>query len=223
MLLSKFATCKAEINMIGISRKYIYALLLLLVPFHMSEGEELSSHIINTLLSGGKKSPYPAETQKNFVIVSIDSLQFGEVNSGTTALINLKKKDVTKTNFTKKGSKWSYSSEATIPMQRFEQNEFFDFLQRFSSNKDFQINHTVFPFPINTLKGKEQTKRKLIMPRDWDHLSLSESYPQVLLFKATSNGNNRKMIIFRNKEIKEEYNFIRINKQWYLIEKYEYE
>lgn len=223
MLLPKFATCKAEINMIGISKKYIYALLLLLVPFQMSAGEELSSHIIHSLLSGNKKSPYPADIHKNFVIISIDSLQFGEVNTGTTALVNYKKKDVTKTVFTKKNNKWSHVTETATPIQRFEQNEFVDFILRFSSNKDYQINHTVFPFPINTIKGKEQTKRKLIMPRDWNHLPLSESYPQILLFKTTTDGNNRKMLIFRNKEMKEEFNFIRINKQWYLIEKYEYE
>jgi len=223
MLLPKFATCKAEINMIGNSKRYMYALLFLLGSFQLSAGEELSSHIINSLLSGSKKSPYPAEIHKNFAIVSVDSLQFGEVNSGTTVLVNFKKKDVTKTYFTRKGNKWSYTSEATIPIQRFDQNEFVEFIQRFSSNKDFQINHTVFPFPINTMKGKEQTKRKLIMPRDWNHLSLSDLYPQILLFKATSDGNNRKIVVFRNKEVKEEFNFIRINKQWYLIEKYEYE
>ncbi|MBR3519235.1 MAG: hypothetical protein IKN77_03850 [Paludibacteraceae bacterium] len=209
--------------MIGISKKYIYALLLLLFPLQISAGEELSSHIINSLLSGTKKSPYPADIHKNFVIISIDSLQFGEVNMGTTALVNFKKKDVTKTTFTKKNNKWNQATEATVPIQRSEQNEFIDFILRFSSNKEYQINHTVFPFPINTLKGKEQTKRKLIMPRDWNHLSLSESYPQILLFKTNTDGNNRKMLIFKNKKIKEEYNFIRINKQWYLIEKYEHE
>ena len=209
--------------MIGISKRYIYALLFLLVSFHVSAGEELSSHIINTLLPGGKKSPYPTEIQKNFAVISIDSLSFGNTDNGATALVNFKKKEITKTNFTRKGNKWSYTSEPAIPIQRFEQNAFVDFLQHFSDNKEYQINHTVFPFPVNTMKGKEQTKRKLIMPRDWNHLSLSDSYPQTILFKTMSDGNNRKILIFKGKEMKEEYNFIRINKQWYLIEKYEYE
>lgn len=209
--------------MIGISKRHIYALLLFLGSFQISAGEDLSSHIINNLLTGGKKSPYPTSIHKNYAVVSIDSLSFGNTNSGSTALVNFKKKDVSKTQFEKKGNKWIYTSEEPIPLQRFEQNEFIDFIQRFSSNKEFQINHTVFPFPINTMNGKEQTKRKLVMPRDWNHLPLSDTYPQLLLFKATTDGGNRKFIIIKDKEIKEEYNFIRINKQWYLIEKYEYE
>jgi|GEM_PF-3303330 hypothetical protein len=223
MLLFKFATIKQIFSMIGISKKHICALLLLLGSLQTSAGEELSSHIINTLLSGTKKSPYPIAFQRDFVVVSIDSLSFGQTNNGTTALVNLKKKDVTKTIFTWKSGKWNYTNEAPTSLQKSEQNEFIEFIQHFSDNKEFQINHTVFPFPINTLHGKEQTKRKLIMPRDWDHLSISDSYPQLLFFKTTADGSNRKITIFKNKEISEEYNFIRINKQWYLIEKYEYE
>ena len=84
MLLFKFATIKQIFSMIGISKKHICALLLLLGSLQTSAGEELSSHIINTLLSGTKKSPYPIAFQRDFVVVSIDSLSFGQTNNGTT-------------------------------------------------------------------------------------------------------------------------------------------
>lgn len=205
------------------TKKHIFALLLLFGFCQIAEGEELSSHIVNNILIGGKKSPYPKANTKKFAVICADSLSFGNAEKGCTALLDFNEKTYTKTYFVQKSNKWSFSNEVPANLQKIEQKDFVEFIQQFSNNKDYQINHTVFPFPVNTMNGKEQIKRKLIMPRDWEQLPFSNTYPQMYLFKAQSDGSNRKIYIYRNGVISEMYNFIRINKQWYLIEKYEYE
>lgn len=205
------------------TKKHIFALLLLLGFCQIAGGEELSSHIVNNILIGGKKSPYPKSNSKEFAIITVDSLSFGNAGAGSTALLNFKEKTFTKTTFVQKNNKWSFSNESPANLQKMEQKDFVEFLQQFSNNKEYQINHTVFPFPINIMNGKEQVRRKLIMPRDWEQIRFTDNYPQTYLFKVQNDGSNRKIHIYRNGTMVEMYNFIRINKQWYLIEKYEHE
>ncbi len=200
-------------------------LILLFGTVLPSAAQELSSHIINNLIASGKKSPYNEINTKNFVIVSIDSLPFGNTPLGATAQINFKKKTTMETTFKKVGGRWNYSTGKTLPLTKDRYDEFADFLLQFSQNKDFQVNHTIFPFPTNrhANKSKERTDRKLTMPRDWDHLDFTNMYPQMILFKSDEKGTNRKIYIYKEGQLTDLYNFIHINKQWYLIEKLEYE
>ena len=100
-----------------------------------------------------------------------------------------------------------------------EAKEFVDFLAQFSINKEFQINHTIFPLPVTRPNPKE--KKKLLLPRDWEHLSFAKIYPQIVFLHPDREANNRKIYIYQMGRLTQVFNFIRINKQWYLIEKYE--
>ena len=64
-------------------------------------------------------------------------------------------------------------------------------------------------------------KKKLLLPRDWEHLSFAKIYPQIVFLHPDREANNRKIYIFQKGRLTQVFNFIRINKQWYLIEKYE--
>ncbi|MCQ2224596.1 MAG: hypothetical protein MJZ14_02570 [Paludibacteraceae bacterium] len=209
--------------MMGILSKHISTLLLLFGMILPSVGQELSSHIINNLIATGKKSPYSQIDNKDFVIVSIDSLSFGNMPQGATAQIDFKKRTTMETTFRRGGGKWNYSNGKSTPLTKDRYDEFAEFLLQFSQNKDFQVNHTIFPFPTNIYVGKTQTNRKLTMPRDWNQLNFTQAYPQMIHFKSDEKGTNRKIYIYKKGRLTDLYNFIYINKQWYLIEKYVYE
>lgn len=210
-------------RMMGILSKHIFTLLFLFGTILPSVGQELSSHILYNLIATGKKNPYPEVNFKAFAVISIDSLAFGNTPHGSTAYIDFKKKSVMTTQFKRGGGKWIYSNSKSQVLAKDSYDEFPEFILQFTQNKEFQINHTIFPFPINTYEGKTQTNRKLIMPRDWNQLDLLSSYPQMIHYKSDQTGNNRKIYIIQKGRVTDMYNFIRINKQWYMIEKFEYE
>lgn len=208
--------------MMGIIKTYGSIILLLFGVTLHAAGEELSTHIINNLLLAGKKNIYSIDN-KEFAIISVDSLSFGNTPQGATSLIDLRKKNNTETIFKRGGGKWIHSTGKTTVVSKDGYDEFVEFLSQFSGNSEFQINHTIFPFPTNVMSGKEQTKRRLTMPRDWNLLNFSQAYPQMIHFKSDNKGNNRIIYIYRKGKMAEMFNFIRINKQWYLIEKFEFE
>lgn len=210
-------------DMIGISRKNILILLLLFGSVLHIEAQELSAYIINNMVIAGKKSPYQISGKKNFAIITIDSLTFGNVTQASTAALDFQKSNITEVQFKQEKGKWSYESAKPLSLSKESLEEFPDFISQFSKNKDYQINHTVFPFPINTSAGKGPGKRKLIMPRDWNHINFTYDHPQMYVFKSKEKGNNRKIYLYKENRLAEMFNFIRINKQWYLIEKYEFE
>lgn len=209
--------------MMGIYSKHICTLLLFFGMVLPSVGQELSSHIIYNLIATGKKNAFPSADYKQFALITIDSIQFGATNQGAISYIDFKQKSKTETTFKRGNGKWIQSTGKSASLNKEDFNDFTDFLLQFSQNKEFQINHTIFPFPANTFVGKEQTNRKLTMPRDWNHLNFTANFPQMIHFKSTGEGNNRKICIYKMGRMTDMYNFIRINKQWYMIEKYEYE
>ena len=207
----------------GILKKHIYTLTLLFGTILPSAAQELSSHILNELITAGKKNPYQGIDAKNFAIITIDSIPFSNTPQHSTAYLDFKKRSVVETTFKRGGGRWNYSNGKAYAIGKEAYDEFPDFILQFSQNKDFQINHTIFPFPVNVFVGKEQAKRKLIMPRDWDPVELTNLYPQMIHFKSDEKGNNRKIYIYQKGRMASMYNFIRINKNWYMIEKFEFE
>lgn len=156
----------------------------------------------------------------DFMIVCSDSLthKVSEEESWA-AMYSYHTKQLIKQQFSKLGKQWKLLHYKTEPYATTSQKEFIDFLAQFSINREYQINHTIFPLPVTRPNPKE--KKKLLLPRDWEHLSFAKIYPQIVFLHPDREVNNRKIYIFQKGVLTQVFNFIRINKQWYLIEKYE--
>ena len=70
----------------------------------------------------------------------------------------------------------------------------------------------------------DQTETKLLMPREWEPFDFIAMFPSVCLFASESiqSGNNRRLFVLKNGRVNLFFNFIKINKKWYLIEMEEY-
>lgn len=114
--------------------------------------------------------------------------------------------------------KWNLRQRMVATRMEPLEKSFFDFLKEFSYNRDIQISKTIFPLPVS-YKGKDGiVQKKLIMPRDWEDLKIWQNCPSFRSVLPMRQGNNRKVLIYQGGKIKEYYNFIYINKVWYLIE-----
>ena len=60
------------------------------------------------------------------------------------------------------------------------------------------------------------------MPREWNALDFTAVFPSLCIFNSDSQSPNRQINVFRNGKSAQLFNFIRINKKWYLIEIEEY-
>lgn len=174
----------------------------------------------STIRNSRSYKPFLLTNPNDFMIVCSDSLNYSvSTNESWTALYSYHTKQLIKQQFIKSGKQWKLSQYKTEPYSTMYQKEFVDFLAQFSINKEFQINHTIFPLPVTRPNPKE--KKKLLLPRDWEHLSFAKIYPQIVFLHPDREANNRKIYIYQMGRLTQVFNFIRINKQWYLIEKYE--
>ncbi len=110
-------------------------------------------------------------------------------------------------------------------MQQLQEAEFLNFLIQYSQNEDFQMKHTIFPFPYriyNSTTLDSEPENKLLMPREWDSLDFTAIFPSLCIFNSNNQAPNRQIHVFRNGKAAQLFNFIRINKKWYLIEIEEY-
>lgn len=174
----------------------------------------------NTVRNARSYKSFFLNNQENFMVVCSDSLNH-HVSSkeNWAALYSYHSKQLIKQQFLNFGNQWKMTHYHYESYANVYQKEFIDFLAQFSINKEFQINHTIFPLPVTRSNPKE--KKKLLLPRDWEHLSFAKIYPQIVFLHPDREVNNRKIYLFQNGVITQVFNFIRINKQWYLIEKYE--
>ncbi|MCQ2192233.1 MAG: hypothetical protein MJZ23_05145 [Paludibacteraceae bacterium] len=97
-------------------------------------------------------------------------------------------------------------------------NDFLSFLSEFSRNNDFQIKRTIFPLPIRQFRNGKEASNNLLMPRDWSYMNFTAKWPQICVFSNVENSNNRRLYIYKGEHVSQIYNFISINRKWYLIE-----
>ncbi|MEE0911339.1 MAG: hypothetical protein U0L67_02700 [Paludibacteraceae bacterium] len=174
----------------------------------------------STIRNSRSYKPFLLTNPNDFMIVCSDSLSHSvSTEESWAALYSYHTKQLIKQQFIKSGKQWKLSQYKTEPYSTMYQKEFIDFLAQFSINNNFQINHTIFPLPVTRPNPKE--KKKLLLPRDWVHLNFAKQYPQIIFLHPDREVNNRKIYIFQKGRLTQVFNFIRINKQWYLIEKYE--
>ncbi len=115
--------------------------------------------------------------------------------------------------------RWKISQKSQPAKLNVQDQSFVDFIFQFAKDRDFQVSRTVFPLPISYLEPQSATaKKKLVMPRDWVDLGFSSRCSSLYVLQSGRVANNRKIYIFQNGKKKEFYNFIYINRNWYLIE-----
>lgn len=171
-----------------------------------------------------KYSPITYNDKRNVAILCSDSLQKISGSSyPSVAIHNLKSRKSQVCLFERKGKEWKLAEVSNLSGAEVSDAEFVSFLCDYSKDADLQMKRTIFPFPIRNYskKSKEMQETTLLMPREWNMLDFCNSYGEICLFdtKDLSVANNRRFAIYRDGSLAEIYNFIRINKKWYLIEK----
>ena len=177
---------------------------------HAYGEEEFSSYFID-YVDHGKKATVG--------VVCIDSFALNnkETSCEVTFYKTSQKSVERRMLFQNKGG-WRTASKDLGPKMNEQDQVFIDFINQFSSSKEFQFNHIIFPLPVRVKEADGASKKKLVMPRDWEMLNYSQLCNMLYTIQSGREGNNRKIYIYHRGVLQAFYNFIYINKNWYLIE-----
>lgn len=131
------------------------------------------------------------------------------------AMLDLASKDCRTYNFSANGKSFLLNKGTS---NTNEDHEFIAFLNEYTRNHDLQMKRTIFPFPIRSFKDGKEGSSKLLMPREWNYLNFNTICPQIAIMKNVDDATNRRIYIYNENKLKQIYNFICINRKWYLIE-----
>ena len=165
------------------------------------------------------------KNKNRIVIVCADSLEsVTKEDAVDVAITNGANLNGVKHHFSKQGQAWKLNNSRGIPSTEYADKGFMTFIERFSTDVDFQKKNIIFPLPEKTVQisadGKEtQSGNKLHMPRTWAPVGFIGQTTQICSFVQTGeDANNRRIVIFENGEKSLSYNFINIRGNWFLIE-----
>ena len=174
------------------------------------------------------KSGWQALNLKNknrIVIVCADSLEsVTKEDAVDVAITNGANLNGVKHHFSKQGQAWKLNNSRGIPSTEYADKGFMTFIERFSTDVDFQKKNIIFPLPEKTVQisadwKETQSGSKLHMPRTWAPVGFIGQTTQICSFVQTGeDANNRRIVIFENGEKSLSYNFINIRGNWFLIE-----
>lgn len=174
------------------------------------------------------KSGWQALNLKNknrIVIVCADSLEsVTKEDAVDVAITNGANLNGVKHHFSKQGQTWKLNNSRGIPSTEYADKGFMTFIERFSTDVDFQKKNIIFPLPEKTVqisadRKETQSGSKLHMPRTWAPVGFIGQTTQICSFVQTGeDANNRRIVIFENGEKSLSYNFISIRGNWFLIE-----
>ncbi|MBO7443011.1 MAG: DUF4348 domain-containing protein [Paludibacteraceae bacterium] len=177
-----------------------------------------------TLVKSGWQ-PINLKNKNRIVIVCADSLEsVTKEDAVDVAITNGVNLSGVKHHFSKQGQAWKLNNSRGIPSTEYADKGFMTFIERFSTDVDFQKKNIIFPLPEKTVQisadGKEtQSGSKLHMPRTWAPVGFIGQTTQICSFVQTGeDANNRRIVIFENGEKSLSYNFISIRGNWFLIE-----
>lgn len=192
-----------------------------------------SSHVLfpyrtgsGVIKNASSYSPIRFVTRNNIPIVCVDSLEhISHASSANVSIVSMGKGTSTFYTFDKRKGVWMLTAQRKGKING-EDPDFITFLKQYSKEEGFQMKRTIFPFPYRVYKGgkNDQTETKLLMPREWEPFDFIAMFPSVCLFASESiqSGNNRRLFVLKNGRVNLFFNFIKINKKWYLIEMEEY-
>ena len=168
-------------------------------------------------------------SSKDFITyLNHDTLSVFEekINSNKQDLIVLdfKKNKNSIYKFEKIDNKWSFLGSNTILVNTLSENNFVDFLIKFSKDSIYQKKHILFPLENYSLDDDYQTTSQKIEKEEWNHFNLVEEI-ESLLFLANIDSNN----VFRNiyyrgidNGILVKLTFKRVNNEWFLVKTEDY-
>lgn len=120
--------------------------------------------------------------------------------------------------FVKNGSSYRLLSAHLVNGVKAADADFLSFLTEYSTNRDFQMKRTIFPFPLRYFSGNKEVDSKLVMPREWSYLDFSTQLPQLCVLENSQDKTNRRIYVYSASKLSRIYNFIYINRKWFLIE-----
>ena len=221
-------------------RQKIMVLMMVLMTALPSYGESFAHFLVNFLYFPAKQSTmvrYPLRIDRNTIgssrnykpyfyaphnqiaLLCADSLSGASAGAGEKKIsfVSLQQKSGISYSFGRTGRRWLLHAGQSVTAGKSADNEFLNFLTEYSRNRDFQMKHTIFPFPQRYIKGGRESS-KLLMPREWPYLSFAGICPQLGVFENSGNATNRRLYIYHGTRLSQIYNFIRINRNWFLIE-----
>ena len=170
--------------------------------------------------------PLRLATPVNIPILCTDSLDKVSIQKVVNvSVVDMMKRKSVRYSFEKGKDRWQLSSSGK-DVDYGGERDFVEFLMSYSQDVDFQKKRTIFPFPNRTYKENRSVEvdSKLLMPREWETFDFVALFPSLCLFSAdnSSSVNNRRLFVMKNGTPYLYFNFICINKKWYLIEIEEY-
>ena len=179
-----------------------------------------------TIKSSASYNPVTSLSRNNIPILCADSLNaIMKLPSAVVTIVQFNREAATNYLFEQRNRKWRLISYKSEDMQQLEDAEFLNFLMQYSKDESFQMKHTIFPFPYRTYKSSKrdsEPENKLLMPREWKALDFIAIFPSLSIFNSDNQAPNRQLFVFKNGRATQFFNFIRINRKWYLIEIEEY-
>lgn len=165
------------------------------------------------------------KNKNRIVVVCADSLEsVAKDDNIDVTVTNGVKLAGTRHSFVKQGSSWKLKNSKGNYATEYADKSFMTFIERFSTDVDFQKKTIIFPLPEKTVQisadGKEtQSGSKLHMPRTWAPVGFIGQTTQICSFiQNGEDANNRRIVIFENGVKNLSYNFISIRGNWFLIE-----
>lgn len=165
------------------------------------------------------------KNKNRIVIVCADSLEsVSKEDNVDVTITNGANLNGTRHAFSKQGKNWRISNSRTTGANEYVDKSFMSFIERFSTDVEFQKKNIIFPLPEKTIQiaadeKETQISNKLHMPRTWAPVGFIGQTTQICSFIQTGeDANNRRIITFENGFKSTSYNFISIRGNWFLIE-----
>ncbi len=226
--------------MLCLEHKIGVALLTLLFPLSLVNAESFSAFYVRFMSNPrkqaasvscpfwqyGKKntrlsafSPVSISRPQQMALLCSDSLSgAGAGPSVSVAALNLSSSAGHLMQFSRSGGKWKLHALTKAVASKNVEASFFSFLQDYSRNRDFQMKHTIFPLPQHYYRGGVEVNTRLLMTRDWTYLNFLSLCPEISAFQNCGSKTNRRLYRFNGAHLSQIYNFILINRKWFLIE-----
>ena len=171
-------------------------------------------------------NPIPFPSRNNIPILCSDSLNaIMGLPSSIVSIVQFNRETAYNYVFEQRNKGWKLLSYKNETIQTLEEVDFLNFLMQYSKDESFQMKHTIFPFPYRIYKSSRrdgEPENNLLMPREWVALDFIATFPSLCVFNSNNQAPNRQLFVFKGTKAARFFNFIRINKKWYLIEIEEY-
>lgn len=139
------------------------------------------------------------------------------------SMVNFNKKYITNYNFKKIENKWYLFCSKKLPIKNVPDYEFIEFLEKFSNDSLYQIDHIEFPLPFSGFSYSDNEDEPdlvdtTIALKDWTLLNLIDELNGLMVLSNIELRNKYRNIFYRGIGcgIWVKYTFQKINSKWKL-------